>query len=103
MHSTLQNRERLAPDSRLDRPCQNRERFYERAVKEKSCSQAAKISWQLATQHTRSRSTLVTTPLVDRFFLPLFEPDRIVVFVVSCENCQPWFYLRLQSLRALGL
>jgi hypothetical protein len=26
-------------------------------------------------QHTRSCSTFITTPFVDRFLLPLFEPD----------------------------
>jgi hypothetical protein len=47
---------------------------------------------------------LITTPLVDRFCSCLcLSPIRIVVAVVSFANCQPWFYLRLQPLMALGL
>ncbi len=38
-----------------------------KGLSRKKFSQAAKSSWQLATQHTRSRSTLMATPLVDRF------------------------------------
>jgi hypothetical protein len=53
---------------------QNRERFYERAVKKKLHLSRRK-SRQLATQQTRSRSMLITTPLVNGFLLALVEPD----------------------------
>jgi hypothetical protein len=36
---------------------------------------SAESSRQLVTQHTRSCSMLITTPLVDRFLQSLYEPD----------------------------
>ena len=53
-----------------------------------------------STQHSRSCSTVISTPLIDRFFLCLcLIPIRIVVFVVSfktanhgsiCDSSPPW-------------
>src|SRR6266545_5581780 len=53
----------------------NRKRFYERAVKKKVSPKPPKKFLAASTQHTRRHSMLIITPLIDRLFLPLFEPD----------------------------